>query len=284
MKRIIYLLSTLGLLVILSSSVLDDNGKAGYVGSPGETTCNTSNCHNSFVLNTGGGSVTARSDMDNWTYEPFQTYNISITVAKSGVGLFGFGVELLTSTNANAGTLNITDAAKTQIKSRVVSAVTRRNVVHKLNAGLSQDSMVFNFSWTAPDTSTGDLTMYFAGNCTNANGQPSGDYIYNGTQVITPADPSTVGVNTLVVRDAFRVTPNPASDRINLHYNLNSNEHVRIVLHSISGARAYELLDAYQQAGENNISLDLPISLESGIYLLNLEGGSSKVSQKLLIQ
>lgn len=84
--------------------------------------------------------------MTNWEYLPNTTYNMSVTVARSSNGLFGVAIEALDATNANAGTLNITDAVSTQIKSRTVSGVSRRNVVHQLNGGATSGSKEFDFS------------------------------------------------------------------------------------------------------------------------------------------
>jgi hypothetical protein len=107
------------------------------------------------------------------------------------------GIEALTSSGNNAGTLTITDAVSTQIKTVIVSGVSRRNIVHKLNGGLNTDSKVFTFSWTAPATGTGDITFYFAGNAANGNGSETNDYIYTGSQVFTelcptPAQPGAI--------------------------------------------------------------------------------------------
>ncbi len=113
---------------------MSDDGRAGYTGSPGENDCTS--CHGSFPVNTGGGSISLQNTgMPLNEYVAGQTYNLSVTVARSSNNLFGFAFEALTSLDDNAGTLNITDAAATQIKTRVVNAVTRRNVVHQLAIG-----------------------------------------------------------------------------------------------------------------------------------------------------
>ena len=50
MKRTLLLtMSLLILTIMLSANLMDDDGKAGFTGSPGEVTCNTTSCHNSFV-------------------------------------------------------------------------------------------------------------------------------------------------------------------------------------------------------------------------------------------
>ena len=130
---------------ILTSGTEDNNGKAGYTNSPGESNC-TSGCHNSFALNSGNGSVSVTSDIPSWEYTPGQTYTINLTVSQPNFSLFGLGFEALTSSNNNAGTLNA--GTGTQIKTKTVSGVSRRNITHQLNGGSgTTGSHTFTFTW-----------------------------------------------------------------------------------------------------------------------------------------
>ena len=95
------------------------------------------------------------SSMPGNVYTPGQTYSMSITVARTGINLFGFGMVALTASNQNAGTINVTDAASTQIKTATVLSVVRRNLVHTAGGGSGSGSKTFNFSWTAPAAGTG---------------------------------------------------------------------------------------------------------------------------------
>ncbi len=266
---------------MFSAGMMDDNGRAGYTASPGETTCNTTNCHNSFTLNSGGGSIIATSTMNNWTYDPLTTYSISIKVEKTGFALFGVGVEILTGTNANAGTITVTDAAHTQIKSRVVSGVTRRNLVHTLNGGASQDSMIFTFNWTSPDTTTGPVTMYFAGNAANSSGSRTGDYIYNSSLIISPSSGNHTG--DLKVIDSFSIHPNPAKERVTIHFTLAKYENVNIRLSDLQGKYTAVLFDENKPAGNYDEVLILPADCEAGLYLLSIASASGKACKKLLV-
>jgi hypothetical protein len=282
MKRsIILTLTVLAVFISLTAAMMDENGKAGYTGSPGEVTCNTTNCHNSYALNSGGGSVSATCTMVNWKYEPLTTYTIQVKVAKSGVHLFGVGVEILDASNNNAGTITVTDAVHTQIKTRTVSGVARRNLVHKLNGGAGTDSVIFSFNWTSPDTTTGPITMYYAGNATNANGNESGDYIYTGSQAITPSTGNKVA--EIVTVDGFSVFPNPVNKNFTIHYSLNKSENVNVKLYDLHGALVSVLLNEDRQSGENNDYVALPAACTTGVYLLSIESPSGRVSKKLIV-
>ena len=139
-RKLTISIGALLIIITFTAEFMNENGRAGYTGSPGEVTCNTTGCHNSFTLNSGGGTISATSTLINWIYEPLTNYTINIKVSKTDVLLFGFGAEILTSSNNNAGTIVATDAVHTQLKSRLVNGIIRKNIVHKLNGGISQDS------------------------------------------------------------------------------------------------------------------------------------------------
>lgn len=208
LKKLLLTALPIAVIALLTSSTLSDNGRAGRTGSPGESTC--TGCHSDFAINTGGGSVTIQNDpaMTGWEYVPGTTYHMSVTVARGANGLFGVDIEALTAANDNAGTLTITNAAATQIKTNTISGIVRRNVVHQLNGGASSGSKVFIFDWTAPAAGTGTITFYFTGAACDADGSEAGDYIYSGSQAITelscvtPAQPGTITGNATVCAGA----------------------------------------------------------------------------------
>ena len=282
MKQKILVILILSIVFItLTSGIMNDSGRAGYTGSPGETTCNTNSCHNSFTLNSGGGSITATSNMNNWTYEPFTTYTINIKIVKAGLPLFGIGVEILSSTNANAGTIVATDALHTQIQTRLVNAVNRQNLVHKLNGGRSQDSITFTFNWISPDVASGNVTLYFVGNASNNNGSRLGDFIYNSSQVITASAGDKI--NEISSVDPFSVYPNPANNNVSLHYTLPKKEPVTVKLYDMRGALVYLLMKEDRSSGVNNDNLLLPSDCKNGIYILTIESASGRQSIKLMV-
>lgn len=218
-RKILFTVLPVVLCATLLAETMSSTGIAGRTGAPGETNCSA--CHSGQPLNAAGGSVTLDNPtMPGNVYTPGQTYNMSVTVARTGIGRFGFGVVALTSSNQNGGTLNITDPASTQIKSATVSGVSRRNVVHTAGGGNGTGSKTFSFSWTAPAIGTGNVTFYFAGNAVNANGATTGDYVYTGSVVLTeapcntPATPSSITGNTsycLGTTGVLSVVPDPAA-------------------------------------------------------------------------
>lgn len=267
-----YLSATvLGLMAVMffSSGMMDNNGQAGRTGSPGELTCRDG-CHNSFALNSGGGSITLGStNMLNWEYVPGTTYHMTVTVAKAGVNLFGVGLEALTSTNDNAGMLNITDAASTQIKFAAVSGVSRRNVVHKLNGGVGTDGKTFQFDWVAPSSDIGNVTFYFAGNAANGQNNMAGDHIYTGSQVITPA--IGTGLEEVDRTSGVQVWPNPVVDHLSIAYHQDGTGRVLAELYGADGRLLAQPLNADRAPGRHVESLGDLSQWPAGVYHLRIQ-------------
>lgn len=177
-----------GLTSMTSNNAEYSAGKAGSNGSPGEGTCASGSCHNSFALNSGPGSVSIAIEglTGGNLYVPGQTYVVNVTVAQSGFGLFGFGLEALQSSGANAGSW--TPGEGSHILSAIVSGNSRATIAHLDNSGFSSNARTWTFNWTAP-TDAIPVTMYAAGNAANANGGDGGDYIYTSTLSLQPIPP-----------------------------------------------------------------------------------------------
>ncbi len=182
MKKIIYSLfiGCIAAIVMGHSAGIDE-----ATGSPSEVTCKNAGCHNSFALNSGGGSITIAHNIPSSGYVPGTTYQMSVTIARSGSTLFGFDFEALaTSNNASAGNIVVTNAAKTKI---LIGGTTgRQNITHTKNAGLQANTMTFDFDWTAPAATTGDVKFWTAGNAADKSNNATGDYIYTTSTVVSP--------------------------------------------------------------------------------------------------
>lgn len=276
-KNIVVVASLASTILLVSASILSDNGKAGYTGSPVESTCATSGCHSSFSLNSGGGSVTITSvpAMTNDQYVPGTAYAMSVTVSRTGSNVFGLGVEVLGATNTNAGVLAVTNSTQT----RIAASGGRTNIVHQLNGGLVANTKTFSFKWTAP--ASGNATFYAGCVAGNNNGNNSGDYVYTKQMALTPAP--TLSIKTLDKASLeFTVYPNPATDRLTVNYKLNEKAQIVAKLYSLQGAWVADLLDEKQEAGTQKMSLALPKSLSVGTYLLKLSINGHSVVQRIV--
>lgn len=277
MKKILTLLLIPVACIVVFADILNEDGKAGRTGSPGEFDC--TGCHTSFPVNTGGGSITISSpNLTNWQYIPGQVYQIDVTVAKTGVPLFGFGFESLRSTGANAGTFTITNTAETQLKNANINGNNRSNVVHKENGGLTMDSHTFSFNWTAPATNIGNITFYTAGNAGDNQGDSLGDYIYKTSRVVTP---TAVGINAPIFKDGVNIYPTPVSTELNI----TCNELKKLTSVTIADLKGNVVYTHKLTNPAGSFQLTNPY-LENGFYLLNfnLSDGSSGVKKILVFK
>ncbi len=275
-KRIAVIVFTIGSLGLFSFVMIAKNGKAGYTGSPGENACN--NCHNSYALNSGSGSISFSSNIPADSYTPDSVYQIKVVVRKPGVSLFGFGLEALKSGNTNAGTFTVTDVVHTQ---QLTAVNGRKNMTHKLNGGASTDSAVFTFNWKAPSTNVGNITFYYSGVCANGNNANTFDYVYKGSHVVSST--STVGFEEVKQPYAdLEVRPFPAGGFVDVHFLLEEEADILINLITIDGKMVKTEVMKNQFPGEKSYTI-YTSGLNAGIYILQAQINGVAVSRKFML-
>lgn len=265
-KTIFFLSASTALILTMSFDILEPNGIAGYTASPSEAACNS--CH-SGSLNPSGGSLTIDvPGMTNWQYELGKTYTVNVTVARTGISLFGLGFEALNSSNANAGTLTAGTATKTAI------AKTRTNIVHTGSGNTGTGTFTFSFTWKAPASNIGNVTFYCAGNAANKDGKTTGDFIYTKTQVLTPASPN--GIANEVLANHISIYPNPATEYLQIS-NAAAGAEMTVSIMDFKGA-----LIIQKQHVTINDRIDLN-ELNAGSYLVRIEA-AGKIAVKQFIK
>lgn len=186
-----------GIMGVLVNTVFAYSGGPpdGRTGSPadGLLTCNDTECHNSYPLNTGSAafSISAPS-----SYTLGETLSVSISFGNSSTLKHGFELSALDASNNHIGTFSSVDGdGNTQTSDG--------NYIKHTSAGSSQSGNAsWSVQWTAPASAVQDpVTFYAAGNEANGNTTNQGDYIYtNAAQVsnaaATPA-PSPTALPTL---------------------------------------------------------------------------------------
>lgn len=281
MKR--YLMITAVIVIAVFGTafeILEENGKAGYTGSPSELTC--IDCHSSYgTSNSGPGTIYLTSTMNNWQYVPGQTYTINVVVKQTGMPLFGLGFEALTASNTNAGTLQITNSVKTQTKTKTISGVSRNNVVHKMNGGLSADSCVFTFNWIAPATNVGNVNFYFSGIAANNDGSEDFDYVYNSSKLVTPA--STTGLSENDKNEPLKLFQD-IDGKIVLQYSSSIASRPRVEIYDMAGHLISSRVFDYTGSGSVQLDVDRPFGIQKGVYMVNLLSGDEIHSGKIILQ
>lgn len=279
MKNIYFLFAASIILIIATSGIQSGNGKAGKNKAPGETSCVS--CHNDFSENTGGGAITLSSDIPLSGYVAGTTYHLQVTVSKSGTGLFGFGLEALKTDSNNAGTLVITNSTITQLKNVTVLGKPRSNVVHVTDGGLSADSAVFPFDWTAPASGTGTVTFYFAGAACDNDGDTPGDYVYYSS---TQANENAVGIiGHSFTGKSVSVFPNPVESDFSVNFSADENSTVTFSLFDLNGRFVAELSKKTYSGGSQSERFSLPKGTDKGMYFLTIESNDETTVQKICV-
>src|ERR1035437_2550187 len=182
---------------------------AGKAGVPGESNCTEAQCHVGTALNGGGGSVKVTFPGAS-TYAPGVKQHLVVTISDPTAKNWGFQ---LTARPSNDPKTQSASFASTAMFTAVVcgapsldnnegvfldfgqnqncsAAKPLAYVEHTQNGSgrLQSGSQTYEFDWTPPATSAGDITIYVAGNAANGNGQAdAGDHIYTATYTLTPA-------------------------------------------------------------------------------------------------
>jgi hypothetical protein len=155
---------------------------------------NCTACHRTNPVNSGSGSLTLTGVPS--TYALGQTYDLSVSVQQSGQSRWGFQLAArVRASVTQAGTLQPGSDGFTQIQldDTAVQFISHTSVGTRL--GTANGPVVFNFTWTAPATSAGEIVFSLAGNAANGNGANTDDFIYTREVSSQPPDPPTVTAN-----------------------------------------------------------------------------------------
>jgi hypothetical protein len=159
---------------------------ASHTGAPNEANC--TECHNSFPLNSGTGSVYVSGLPEKYT--PGQQITITVTTRQSAAIVYGFQLVALDASGHDAGSVTLPTGSpqRTQAVTGIVNGVVRTYIEHTID-GIVPTQFGFNswtFTWTAPATDIGPVTFYAAGNAADSNGNTDGDYIYTTARTLFP--------------------------------------------------------------------------------------------------
>src|SRR5579885_1099828 len=188
-----------------------------HTGGFGEPTC--TECHFG-TANSNGGKVTITGLPS--AYTSGTTYNVTVTVFDTAQRRWGFELSARKQSDASqAGTLTKGGDGFTQIASSSVTTVTNPKIQYiehtlsgtRLGTRDSGGGIPFNFTWTAPDISSGVVVFNVAANAANGDNTQNGDHIYTASLTLPP---QTASVPAPVVFDNGTVNtasfqPNPTA-------------------------------------------------------------------------
>lgn len=183
-------------LLPVSLQANSDGAIARVTAAPGDDPMACTQCHSSFALNSGSGSLRITA-AGGGSYTPGVTQRIKVTVADPSARRWGFSFSPRVASNAASGragslaTIDNTtrlvcdgDAPAPCRDANTVEFVT--HTARGTRAGTT-GSVDFEFDWTPPASDVGPVTLYAAGNAANGTGTESGDRIYTTKLDLTPA-------------------------------------------------------------------------------------------------
>jgi uncharacterized protein (TIGR03437 family) len=183
-------------------------------GAPGDQTCAQSGCHTGTTLNGGGGSAVLTSSAGG-TYTLGQQQTLTLTITDSRARVYGFQASVRADSNPSNGQAGNFVAGTSQIvicengSLRGSSGCPANASVQFIEHSRPFTTNTITFSWTAPSSDVGPVTVYVAANAANGNNDDSGDHIYTTKLQLSPATttaaaPPTVAPDGVVSATAFK--------------------------------------------------------------------------------
>ena len=256
------------------------DGSLNRTGAQGSTAgCAGSGCHTGtaptsnaliYIDSAGGIPVTK--------YTPGKTYTIRVVGKHSANDEFGFqfaAVSGIGSSQVQAGTFGTSLPAN--VAKHTLSGLDLIEHTDHVAAVSPADSFVRSFSWTAPATSVGNITLYLSVNAVNGNHMADpADVSSNSSKVLQPYTvPSTV--SALEESVSLVVYPNPVKNSLNV---------------TLNGQQGHYLLNVFDFWGRlvlktNFENGQLPNMINTaqwkpGIYQVVVEGENGRVVNQVV--
>lgn len=245
----------------------------GKTGAPGEQNC--TQCHSGNPISNSSVSLINFSGTNN-KYIPGSTYTINVELVGAPSPTNGFEiVALRNSDDTNVGSISITNATNTQLK----SGNSRTYVTHT-SSGNSSTS--WNFDWTAPINGEGDITFYLAGNISNNNGNTAGDEVHLKELVIQEDLSSAVIEQDPIVDidNSLKLLNN--NNYITTNLTAQESSDIKVSVLSLSGKVIYSNYEIVNKGSNTLQTIDFN-QFSKGIYIINYQIGNDLISRKVLI-
>ncbi|MDP8208041.1 MAG: choice-of-anchor V domain-containing protein [Candidatus Electryonea clarkiae] len=269
------------IIIISSVSVL-----FAYSGGPPDNKCgipgtnDCTQCHNSFGLNSGDGTL----DFTDLTiYISGETYDLSVSLSDEDQSRWGFELAVIDMEGNQAGNLVVSDEENTQLSDNEDEP----DFLKQTRTGTFADETEgeWSFQWTAPSAGAGTVTFYIAGNAANNNGNSSGDYIYAINQAIAEDGANVVfgdnrngGTDSYVISSIF---PNPFNSFASITLSIPREDHLTVEVYDVLGQKVETLFNGVMQPGDRQLSWKADGA--NGIYYLQVISGNQKLETKKMI-
>ncbi|NNE26409.1 MAG: T9SS type A sorting domain-containing protein [Saprospiraceae bacterium] len=264
MKRLSTFSLILCSLILFTSNRIGRGKAAGpATTAPGESGqyCGSFGCHFSgnfdpelqlSLINEEGISVDE--------YTPGESYKVQLIIDHSGLPA-GFGFQMVALKDEDNTAIN--NFSNLPPGTHEINLFNRQYVEHSQR--LLNDTIILD--WSAPESGTGDVGFYAAGNAVNGNNTSSGDGA-DTTQLHIP-EKMTSSLNAFDWANQVNVYPNPANELIHISGRM---DFINIEILDFNGQGIF-------QSNNSEISLS---NISSGIYLIRINYPDGVVVKKLI--
>lgn len=269
-KRVLLFTLTAGLMYVTLQS---NNGGASTNMAAGNRTGSsggTSNCGGGGCHGGESATVTANIRVDSvggvevTKYVAGMTYTVTVTGSHATLSHFGFQFAAVSGTGTTqAGTFG---TAPAQVANRTVSGINIMEQTTKIVGPLSKQ-----FTWTAPATGVGTISMHLTVNgVNNDGGATSSDLSHHVSKTFTQYIPASVtNVANKVTVAAF---PNPATNNLNIQVG-NAHSNYSLQVYDVAGRSIMNSQIVANGTGVTNINTS---GWASGIYQVVVADESSR--------
>jgi len=271
-------------------------------GLQNPTGCNfNGQCHSPTA--TAGIGVTIELDSAGVATSHY-TAGMSYTVKLTGVNntnnslpVYGFQMASIKGSSAivtptNAGTWKTPYPVGTHYATpqsgNFVTGLVEQSSPQSPTSGTGGNGTIYSktFTWTAPASGTGTVSIWAALNAVNGNTQADGGDLWNTNHIaINEWGGSSTGISSIESNlFSVNVFPNPVSSILNLSYLLNEDTRVNISLYDLEGREVAKLFNEIQNSGTKIERMSIPSDLIKGVYILKFETNSGQYFKKIIVQ
>jgi hypothetical protein len=185
------LIALLSISISVASAMAYSSGPPnGSAGNPPNNN-NCTQCHTTYPVNFGNGSLSL-TGLPVGGYQSNTTYHLTLTLQDPGQTRWGFELTPIYQSGVSylqAGEMTVTQTTYTQL---AVLTGTAPDYLKQTSAGTfagTAGPTTWQFDWTSPNTSVGNITFYIAGAAANNDTRNTGDYIYTTSVTTSPYVP-----------------------------------------------------------------------------------------------
>lgn len=244
----------------------------GKTGAPGEANCTA--CHSGSVMDGANVNILTISDASGpvTTYVPGNTYAVSLAMSTNPQKK-GFQATVLNSSDNMAGSFSAS-------MTTAISSLNDRSYANHISASNTNSVSEWLWDWTAPNSSTGDVTFYVSSNHANGNGSTSGDEIFLSQHTFTEDNGASVDEHSFFSEVASFI---PETNELYIALNHTELGILDVVLFDLNGKKVFNKKKLLLSSGDNSLRLKVNSTVGNGTYILALKLGSDEISKTVKI-